>query len=126
VHSRLSRNSDQDPAHKYYDNLQDVIGDLLESGVVKRSGDLAADLKAAYEQACWQHPEIREALINERAAADQARKTAADAEAAARAKRAGRSVTGAPAPGAREKTRAKGDQLQSLAEQAYDQVAGRV
>jgi hypothetical protein len=82
----------QDPAHKYYDNLERIIGDLLESGMVQRTGDPSADLATAYEKACWDNPEIRELLINERMAKareQQQAKTAA-------AKRAAVSITGAP------------------------------
>lgn len=114
----------QDPAHKYYDNVEQTIGDLLERGVVPRTGDLAADLKAAYETACWQNPEIRELLINERTAPAGAQQR--NDEQTARARAASRSVTGAPAAGAREASRAGGNSLQSAAEQAYDQVAGRI
>lgn len=121
-----------DPAHKYYDNVEQTIGDLLERGVVPRTGNFAADLAKAYEAACWQHPEIREALINERAHKTQDDAQRAAAEATARAKRASKSVTGAPAPGAKEPPRGgagalKGDaKLRAFAEQAYDQAAATV
>lgn len=115
----------QAPEHKYYDNVEQTIGDLLERGVVPRTGDLAADLKAAYETACWQNPEIRELLIKERTASAGTQQRSG--EATARARAASRSVTGAPAAGAGEGSRRKGgDALQSLAEQAYDAAAGRV
>jgi hypothetical protein len=116
----------QDPANRYYDNVEQTIGDLLANGGVKRTGDLAADLKAAYETACWQNPEIRELLINERTAAAGTQQRS-DAQALADRKRAAsRSVTGAPAGGGRDTSRGRGDSLQSLAEQAYDSAAGRV
>jgi hypothetical protein len=116
----------QDPAHRYYDNVEQTIGDLLERGVVQRTGDLAADLKAAYEMACWQNPEIRELLINERSAAAEEQRQSQAREQAAKARAASRSVTGAPAPGAREQPTRRGDQLNQLAAAAYDQAAGRV
>jgi hypothetical protein len=80
------------PEHKYYDNVEETIGDLLESGVVRRTGDPAADLAKAYEIACWQNPEIREHLISERDA--KARQTQQEKTAAAQ--RAAVSIRGAP------------------------------
>jgi hypothetical protein len=115
-----------DPAHKYYANLEDRIGDLLDRGIVQRTGDLAADLKAAYEMAAYADPEIRELLINERQAATAGERTRQANEEAQRARSASRSVTGAPAPGAREGRRVGNDALHSLAAQAYDEAAGRV
>jgi hypothetical protein len=83
-------------------------------------------LKAAYEMACWQNPEIRELLINERSAAAEEQRQSQAREQAAKARAASRSVTGAPAPGAREQPTRRGDQLNQLAAAAYDQAAGRV
>lgn len=80
------------PEHRYYDNVEETIGDLLESGVVKRMGDPAADLAKAYDIACWQNPEIRELLINERAAKTQQTQQ----EKTAAAQRAAVSIRGAP------------------------------
>jgi hypothetical protein len=80
------------PEHKYYDNVEETIGDLLESGVVRRTGDPSADLAKAYELACWQNPEIREHLISERDA--KARQTQQEKTAAAQ--RAAVSIRGAP------------------------------
>lgn len=115
-----------DPANKFYDNLEPTIFGLLQSGVVKRTGDLAADLKAAYDMACRSDPEVGELLINERAAKAADQRASQDDSAARRARAASRSVTGAPAAGAREPRRASGDSLHSVAAAAYDQVAGRV
>jgi len=80
------------PEHRYYDNVEETIGDLLESGVVRRTGDPAADLAKAYEIACWQNPDIREQLISERdVKARQTQQEKTDA-----AKRAAVSIRGAP------------------------------
>lgn len=89
----------QDPKHRYYDNLEQTIGDLLEGGVVKRTGDLAADLASAYEMACRINPEISETLLNERIAKTAEDKARAAKEAADKARQASRSVTGSPSPG---------------------------
>jgi hypothetical protein len=90
----------QDPAHRYYDNLEETIGDLLEGGIVKKTGDLAADLAKAYEMACRLNPEISETLLNERIATVAEEKAKAAKEAADKARQASRSVTGSPSPGA--------------------------
>jgi hypothetical protein len=76
-----------DPANRYADNVADQMIPLLKQGM---------DLKSAYDAACWQHPEVRQQLINEQIQAG-ARK---QAEAAAQAKRAAKSITGAPGQGA--------------------------
>jgi len=75
-----------DKANLYVDNVADVMIPLLNAGF---------PLKQAYEQACWQHPEVREQLINERlkSSSEAQAKTVADA------KRASRSVSGAPGQG---------------------------
>jgi hypothetical protein len=41
-----------DPAHRYYENVEPQMTQLFERGVVSRTGDYAADLKAAYDMAC--------------------------------------------------------------------------
>jgi len=118
-----------DPAHKFYANVEERIETLLATGVVKRSGDLAADLKTAYDMACNLDPEIREALINERIAADREAARKAEIEEANRAKAASRSITGAPAPGASVPRGRKApgvDPLRAAAEAAFDAAAGSV
>lgn len=87
----------RDPAHRYYDNVEADIARLLESGAVPRSGNPLDDLTKAYEIACWQNPEIREQLINERLAkAEQQRKQDDSVE---RAKRAAKSINATAAQG---------------------------
>jgi hypothetical protein len=108
------------PEHKYYDNVEETIGDLLESGVVKRTGDPAADLAKAYDIACWQNPEIREHLINERAAKAQEQQQAkTDA-----ARRAAVSIKGAP-QGVPVANSSYGSRQAAIAA-AYDEVANRL
>jgi hypothetical protein len=68
-----------DPANKHYERLEGEIARLLTTGQVQRTGDMRADLKTAYDMAVRRNPEI----------------------AAEKARRAARSVTGGPAPGAR-------------------------
>lgn len=118
-----------DPAHKFYANVEERIETLLANGVVKRSGDLAADLATAYDMACNMDPEIREALINERIATEREAARKAEIEEANRAKAASRSITGAPAPGASVPRGRKApgvDPLRAAAEAAYDAAAGSV
>lgn len=98
--TQVIENFRQAPEHKYYDNLEETIGDLLEGGVVKRTGDFAADLSKAYEMACRLNPEISEALISERVAKTAEEKAKQAREAAEKARNASRSVTGSPSPGA--------------------------
>lgn len=87
----------RDPANRYYDNVEADIARLLESGVVPRTGNPLHDLAKAYELACWQHPEIREQLINEQLAkAEQQRKQEDSVE---RAKRASKSINATAAQG---------------------------
>lgn len=89
-----------DPKHRYYDDVESIVVNLLQTGIVPRSGNSSADLAKAYEQACMMHPEVREALFNERVAASDAARTASQKEAADKARNASRSVTGSPSTAA--------------------------
>lgn len=89
-----------DPAHRYFANVEDSIAQLFESGIVQRTGDHLADLAKAYEVACWQNPEIRAALINEQTAKAEESRKQREREIAAKAKTAGKSITGASVPAA--------------------------
>lgn len=84
------------PEAKYYANVEQDIANLLDKGVVPRTGDSMADLKAAYETACRLHPEISEILISERAEASRVKAEAEARIAADKARQASRSVTGSP------------------------------
>jgi phage antirepressor YoqD-like protein len=89
-----------DPKHRYYDDVESLVANLIQKGIVPRTGDLMADLSKAYDQACMLHPEVREALINERVTQTQAAQIASTKEAADKARLASRSVTGSPSSGA--------------------------
>lgn len=79
-----------DPAHVYFDNVQEDMLALLQSGRVQT-------LKDAYEAAIWASPVVRPILIKEQSAqAQRAQAETAQRERAASAKRAAGSVTGAP------------------------------
>ena len=62
-----------DPRHRYFENVRQVMGVLMQSGQ-------ASDLEAAYETACWANPQIRAALINEQAEARRQAKRAGGPE----------------------------------------------
>lgn len=112
----------RDPANRYYDNVEADIARLLESGAVPRTGNPLQDLAKAYELACWQHPEIREQLINERMAkAEQQRKQDDSVD---RAKRAAKSVNSTAAHGISKPAGAADgkDPLAAAIEQAMDTV----
>lgn len=115
-----------DPEHKFYDNLEEQIFGLLKSGLVKRTGDLAADLKTAYDQACLLHPEIRDALLNERTAALEETRKAEAKKAADKARDASRSINGSPAPGSSEQPARKRGANQSYDDDLYADVQAAV
>lgn len=88
-----------DPAHRYFSDLEEVISDLFERGVVERTADPIADLKKAYDMAAWNHPEVREVLINERLKTKTVETKAKEQQVAARAQAASRSITGSASSG---------------------------
>lgn len=88
-----------DTSNKYLPDLQDTMTKLLETGMVPLTGNHAADLKAAYETAAQMHPEVREALIEQRLAEQDVARRKKDQEAADKAKNASRSITGNRIPG---------------------------
>lgn len=89
-----------DTSHRYYENVEPQMTQLLERGIVPRTGDYATDLQAAYDMACRLNPEISELLLNERTAKSEAAKAAAEKETAEKARQASRSITGSPSSGA--------------------------
>lgn len=84
------------PEAKYFANVEQDIANLFDRGMVRRTGDHLADLKAAYDTACRLHPEISEILITERAEASRVKAEADARQAADKARQASRSVTGSP------------------------------
>ena len=70
------------PENKHFAAVSDKVASLLTAGT-------ARTLEEAYEQACWATPEIRAAMLTERAAADKAAADAKAREAADKARRAG-------------------------------------
>lgn len=101
-----------DPSHRYYHNVESRMAQLIEGGVVARSGDYATDLKSAYELACKMDPEISEQLINERIAKTEESRRQSEKEAAEKAKRASRSITGSPNAGTIKDDDGGGDSIE--------------
>ena len=108
-----------DPANRYFDNVEPQIVKLFEGGVVPRTGDHAADLRAAYELACRMDPEISEALFNERIGKAEADRKAQEKEAAEKAKQASRSITGSPSAGGKEIDASGDDSIEDIVRKAY-------
>ena len=79
-----------DPANKYYENVRERMGVLLQTGQ-------ATSLADAYEQATWSDPQVRAARLQEQAAGQA--KLSGDRAKVAQAKHASGSVTGSPTPG---------------------------
>lgn len=102
-----------DPAHVYFDNVKDQMAVFIQSGQ-------AADLKSAYDMACWANPEVRAVLQQENQRKAQAASIEASRAKAAGAKQAAGSVTGSPAPGA---TQAAANQNATLEEDIRAAVA---
>lgn len=111
-----------DPAHRYYANVEDQMAQLIESGIVPRTGDFTADLQAAYDTACRLNPEIAELQLNERLAKQEDAKRAAEREAAEKAKQASRSLTSSPA-GTVKEDNADDDDIHATVRKAYAQHA---
>lgn len=88
-----------DPANKFVQELFPYMVRLIETGMVEKTGNPDADLKAAYDMAARMHPEIHEALIEQRLEEKRAAERQREQEAAAKAKAASRSISGSRAPG---------------------------
>jgi hypothetical protein len=88
-----------DPANRYFADLEETMTKLFERGMVPLTGNHAADIKAAYEMAAKLHPEVGEALIEQRLNEQREQQRKAEQEAAAKAKAASRSLTGSRMPG---------------------------
>jgi cytochrome c556 len=115
-----------DPAHRYFENVEPLMSQLISSGVVQRTGDHMADLKSAYEAACYQNPEVRGLLIKEQIAKDEAGRKAREKDAAEKARQASRSITGSPSAAVREADTGKRGSSHDDARSAYNEVMARV
>lgn len=88
-----------DPANRYFSELESTMTRLLESGIVPRTGNAVADLRAAYDMAAHMNPDVRQALIDQRLATEADVKRKKEQEAANKAKAASRSLSGSRVPG---------------------------
>lgn len=107
-----------EPAHRYYENVKPQMAQLFQAGILQETGDHYADLKSAYDMACNMHPEIRETLLNERIAKTEEQRRTAEKEAAEKALKASRSITGSPAAGAKD-TSDTDDSIEAEVRRAY-------
>ncbi len=97
-----------DPANLYFENVRDDMAVLLHNGK-------AADLKEAYDMACWMRPDIRPFLQTAQAPA------APMQDKAAQARRAAVSVTGSPGQTAIRKSNGS---IEDDIRAAFEEVAG--
>ena len=97
-----------DPANLYFENVRDDMAVLLNNGK-------AADLKEAYDMACWMRPDIRPFLQNTQAPAAPVQ------DKAAQARRAAVSVTGSPGQTAIRKSNGS---IEDDIRAAFEEVAG--
>jgi len=97
-----------DPANLYFENVRDDMAVLLHNGK-------AADLKEAYDMACWMRPDIRPFLQTAQAPA------ASMQDKAAQARRAAVSVTGSPGQTAIRKSNGS---IEDDIRAAFEEVAG--
>jgi hypothetical protein len=111
-----------DPAHRYFENVQDKIVQLFESGAVERTGNPDADLAKAYDAACWLNPEIRALLIDEQATKTSEQQKQRDKGIADKARAAARSISGPAAGGVVNAGYSKaGDDVEADARAAFRQ-----
>jgi hypothetical protein len=88
-----------DPKNRFFPELEETITRFFETGMVPLTGNPDNDLRAAYDLAAYQHPEVREALIEQRLQEQIAAQRKKEQEEADRAKHASRSITGSRLPG---------------------------
>ena len=84
---RDEKDANGNPAHPYFDEVQDKMRGLLLSGA-------AQDLNDAYEQAVWTTPQYRESFTEQQRKAVQEEEAKRRAEAAKKAKKTATGVTG--------------------------------
>jgi hypothetical protein len=123
-----------DPKNVFFEHVEEVITNLFASKLVPLTGNHAADLRTAYDLACRMHPEVNEALIEQRLGTTGAAKAKRDQDIADRARRAGRSLAGSsspdivsdPPPRRHDGVKPLDAERRSDVESAYEQVAGSV
>jgi len=79
---------ESDPSHIYFNDVRKHMSTLLDSGEAK-------DLKDAYDQACWAHPQIRQQMLKQQMESSEKKRLEELAQKAENAKRASFDVQGA-------------------------------
>lgn len=92
------------PENRFYPDLEETITRLFETGMVPLTGNHEGDLRAAYDIAAQMVPEVREALIEQRLRGNKDAERRQEQEAADKARKASRSLTGSRVPGTVTKT----------------------
>lgn len=112
-----------DPGNRYFADLEETITRLFETGMVKLTGNHENDLKTAYDMAAQIVPEVREALINQRLRDQKDAARQKEQEAADKAKKASRSLTGSRTMGTTYsspgKPNGQSDDLEDVVRAAY-------
>lgn len=118
-----------DPANRYFTELEETMTRLMETGMVPMTGNHLSDLKTAYETAAQMHPDVREALIEQRLTEKLEAGRRKEQEAADKARSASRSLTGSRTPGMKVVDQQPGrpgqDDVEADVRAAYRAVAGR-
>jgi hypothetical protein len=114
-----------DPKNIYFPNVEAQVALLFEKGMVPLTGNHGADLQAAYDLAVRMHPEIHQALIEKRLAAERSTARQREQEAADKARNASRSLGGSRVPGTTVKSPAAtdSDDIEAAVRAAYRQHA---
>ena len=89
-----------EPEFRYLGELEHDINHLFTTGAVARTGNHRADITKAYRMAAAAHPEISTALSSMRVAETDVQRRQREADAAAKAAKASRSITGSATDGA--------------------------
>lgn len=86
------------PKNKYFKELEPVITILFEKGLVPNTGNAASDIQVAYDMAARWHPQVHEALIEQRLTGERDAARRKEQEEADAARAASRSLGGLSAP----------------------------
>jgi hypothetical protein len=122
-----------DAANVYYNDVADDMTRLFNTKMVPLTGNHAADLRACYDMACKLHPQVSEALIEQRLGQRNTDAANRERQIAQRARAAGRSLAGSSspadierdtAPGRRGKEKPPDQERLDAVSAAYEQVAG--
>jgi hypothetical protein len=99
------------PTSRYYENVRGIMADIIR----RAPQNEPLTLQAVYEKACWEHPEVREALISERMNGGKAQTRARDQN------RAASSLSpGSPVPGGTFQAQEPASTLREEIERAFE------